>query len=122
MSTLFPGAHTPGQYWQRLLEGADLRSTATEAQMGVVPEAYLHPAKGETDRYYCLKGGFITDFSLEPTGFALPPAFVEQLDDLHRWSLHVAREALRDSGYLGNEAALARAGVVLGSCKRCTWK
>ncbi len=115
LSTLFPGSHTPRQYWQNLLDGADLRSTAGQAQMGVAPEAYHHPEKGRTDRYYCLRGGFITDFDLTPTGFDLAPGFVEQLDDLHQWSLHVAREALRDSGYLGNEAALARAGVVLGN-------
>ncbi len=115
ISTLFPGSRTPGEYWQNLINGKDLRSEAGMEQMGVPPLSYYDHRKGTTDRYYCLSGGYIRDFELEPTGFSLSPGFIQGLDDIFKWSLYTAREALLDAGYLGSREVLGNCGVVMGN-------
>ena len=62
LSCLFPDAQTPEQYWQNLLRKQDSTSLATEQQMGVDANVFYTNQKGITDKYYCLKGGYIKDF------------------------------------------------------------
>ncbi len=115
VSCLFPGAKTPDQFWQNLIEGKDTTSLATAEQMGVDTDVFYDPEKGKPDKYYCRQGGFIRDFEFDSTGFRIPPADLEDLDDLFKWSLHVSREALKDSGYLERESVLSNCGLVLGN-------
>jgi PfaB family protein len=115
VSCLFPGAKNSSEYWQNLLAGKNFKTAATRQQMGVDPKAYYSPTKGVADRYYCMQGGYIHDFEFDSTGYHLPPEYLEQLDDLFKWSLYVARDALTDSGYLGKREKLAQCGIILGN-------
>jgi PfaB family protein len=115
MSCLFPGAQTPDEFWQNLLEQKRSISELTPEQIGVDPQYFHNPEKGVPDRYYCLHGGFVRDFNFDPTGYNVPAEAIDGFDASFKWSLHVAREALRDSGYANNAEALARCGVIIGS-------
>ena len=115
MSCLFPGASTPEQYWQNLINRQNLTSLATAEQMGVDPNIFYSSHKGELDKYYCSKGGYVCDFQFDPTGYNLPPDMLQQLDHLYQWSLYTAKQALQDSGYLTDKDALANCGVILGN-------
>ena len=99
ISTLFPEAATPKEFWENLLAGKDSRFEATEEQLGIEPARFFDPQKGSVDRYYCLKGGYIRDFIPDPEDFAIDPEHLGQLDNVCRWTIHVARESLRDGGY-----------------------
>lgn len=114
LSCLFPGAHTPDEFWRNLLAETDSTSSATIADMGAPPETFFDPVKGQRDKFYALRGGFVRDFVFDSTGYQLPAAFLDGLDSLFHWPLYVAREALRDSGYL-DSAVCAQTGVVLGN-------
>ncbi|NQU65114.1 MAG: 3-hydroxyacyl-[acyl-carrier-protein] dehydratase FabA, partial [SAR324 cluster bacterium] len=76
---------------------------------------YYSPVKGEKDKYYSVRGGYIQDFSFDPTLFDLPAAELESLDNIYQWSLYVARESLKDAGYLQNSAACSGCGVIMGN-------
>lgn len=115
VSCLFPGAQTPDHYWQNLLEGKDTTSLVTAEHMGVDPDVFFSPKKGIHDAYYCKRGGFIRNFRFDPSGYRIPATDLDGLDDLFKWSLHVAKEALTDSGYVSCESALSRCGLVLGN-------
>ncbi|MBT4265574.1 MAG: polyketide synthase, partial [Deltaproteobacteria bacterium] len=115
MSCLFPGAETPGQFMTNLYENRDSTSLPTEKQMGADPAVYYSPVKGETDKYYSVRGGYIQDFSFNPSLFDLPASELENLDDIYQWSLYVAREALNDAGYLQDPASRSGCGVILGN-------
>ena len=114
ISCLFPGAHTPDDFWRNLLAETDSTSSATTADMGVPPETFFNPAKGQRDKFYAMRGGYVRDFVFDPSGYQLPAEFLRSLDSLFHWPLYVAREALRDSGYLNSEAG-PHTGVVLGN-------
>ncbi len=115
ISCLLPGASDVEAYWRNLMDGVNSKSTAGKKQMGVEPGDYYAPEKGVADKFYCMEGGYVDDFKFDPAGYALPEDKLTGLDDLHQWSLHVAREALRDSGYLGAADKLAGCGVILGN-------
>jgi PfaB family protein len=115
ISCLLPGANNCKQYWQNLLDGKNAKSTASFNELGVDPGAYWAEKKGTTDKSYCMEGGFVHDFQFDPGGYALSSDYLTSLDDLHKWVLHVSREALKDSGYEGKTEALKNCGVVLGN-------
>jgi PfaB family protein len=114
LSCLFPDAPTPDQFWENLISGKDSKSPATAQEMGADPALFYDPVRGRMDKSYYLQGGYIRNFKFDPQGYALPSEFLESLDDLFKWSLYVARQALVDSGQAQNQALLDRTGVILG--------
>ena len=115
LANLFPGSKEPGKFWNNLLAKVDSRTLATPYQMGDAPERFYQAGKGHDDKYYCQTGGYIHDFSMSADGFDLSEETLSGLDDVFKWSLYVAREALKDSGYHGRQDILARCGVLLGN-------
>lgn len=113
IANLFPGAKAPEEFWQNLLARKDCRSKATAQQMGVEPEKY-YGKKGDTDKYYCLHGGYVSDFHFDAKGYQLDADYLSQLDDLFHWTLYVARQALKDAGYWQSRD-LHNCGAILGN-------
>jgi 3-oxoacyl-(acyl-carrier-protein) synthase/3-hydroxymyristoyl/3-hydroxydecanoyl-(acyl carrier protein) dehydratase/1-acyl-sn-glycerol-3-phosphate acyltransferase len=66
------------------------------------------------DRTWCDRGGYVQGFEeiFDPTGFGLDAREVSSLDPLFQWTLHVAREALRDAQV---DPSRQRTGVMLGN-------
>lgn len=123
IANLFPGSKTPEEFWQQLLEKQDCRSKATAAEMGVDPAKYTGK-KGDTDKFYCVHGGYIRDFDFDASAFVstsngLTADYLNQLDDLNKWALYVTEQALKDAGYWGdspaNKRLLEKCGVILGN-------
>ncbi|MFE5812831.1 beta-ketoacyl synthase N-terminal-like domain-containing protein [Streptomyces sp. NPDC056479] len=112
LSCLFPGAETPAEFWHNLHSGADSRREGGEEVFGQTPEPRDMDPQHEI---YCRRGGFITDFAFDPDGYLLDAAHLAGLDRIFHWSLHVAREVLRDSGHEGRPEILARTGLILGN-------
>ncbi len=122
---LFPEADTPQAYWENLVANKDSRVAAQAEQMGRDPKDYFSPAKDTKDKYYCTTGGYINNFQFDPQGYALQAAQLNGLDNTFQWALHVAREALKDSGYSKSgysksgskehKDILSRCGVILGN-------
>ncbi len=115
ISCLLPGARDYREYWQNLIAGKDSKSMAGFDQMGVDPNEYYDPSKGVIDKFYCMQGGYVRDFNFNHSKYDLPEEQLEKLDDLFKWSLYIAREALADSGYLDNEGNRENCGVILGN-------
>ena len=113
IASLFPGAKTPDELWQKLLDAQDCRSEASPAQMGVDPKRYFGK-KGDDDKYYCLSGGYINNFEFNAEGFHVDANYLGAMDDLHQWVLHTGREALQNAGYWQHNA-LERCGVIMGN-------
>jgi len=97
------------------MEGKDLLGLANEEDFGANPDLFFHPNKGTVDKCYSTRGGYIRNFDFDPNGFRTPAEKLKKLDKLYQWSLYVAKEALRESGYLYHENALKKCGVILGN-------
>ncbi len=112
-SNVFPGSTTPDDFWQGLLNKQQGKSDVTCDDMQADPEAY-RGNEGDIDKFYCLKGGYIRDFSFESQGFLLPAEQLAALDDLFQLSLTVSRSALKHAGYWQGQP-LDDCGVLLGN-------
>ncbi|MER5791096.1 beta-ketoacyl synthase N-terminal-like domain-containing protein [Streptomyces sp. NPDC001980] len=111
ISCLFPGAETPDAFWRNLRDGVDSRTEGGPDVFGPAPDPRLaDPEHAIT----CVRGGFVTGFEFDPTGYRLRPEDLTRLDRVFHWSLHTAREALRDSGHADRPELLARTGLVVG--------
>ena len=96
------------------MQQKDLTGTASKDDFGAEPDLFFQSEKGVVDKCYSLRGGYIRDFKFDPSGYHLDPTFLQEQDKLYQWSLYVAKEGLRDAGYLGNDI-LERCGVILGN-------
>jgi len=114
-SNLFPGSSTTEEFWQNLMQEKDLTSLATKEDFGADPQQFFHPEKGAVDKCYSLRGGYIRDFKFDPNGYELPADLLATQDKLYQWSLYVAKEALKDSGYDNQKDILKKCGVILGN-------
>jgi PfaB family protein len=112
LSCLFPGAETPAEFWHNLHSGVDSRREGGEEVFGQTPEPRDLDPQHEI---YCRRGGFVTDFAFDPDGFLLDAGHLAGLDRIFHWSLHVAREALRDGNVAERPDILARTGLILGN-------
>ena len=115
MSCLFPEAKNTIEFWENLIQGKNSCNSATLSDLEVELEKYLSEKKGVPDKFYSTHGGYIKDFSMDSGGFSLPKDLIEKLGESFQWSLHVAREALLDGGYLKKKDILKNCGVVLGN-------
>ena len=115
ISCLFPDAKNPEEFWQNLSEEKDSTSSVSVADIGVDPAIFYDANKGKPEKIYFQKGGFIRDFKFDASEYNLPAEFLESLDNTFKWSLYAAKQAIANSGYLGNQSALAKCGVILGN-------
>ncbi|WP_017652341.1 polyketide synthase [Fortiea contorta] len=115
LSCLFPDANNPEQFWQNITAQKDSTSDVTTKDLGVDPTIYYDPNKGQPEKIYFLKGGYIRDFQFNSSEYNLPPALLDSLDDTFKWSLYAAKQAIENSGYWGNQNSLSKCGVILGN-------
>ncbi|MCG6201216.1 beta-ketoacyl synthase N-terminal-like domain-containing protein [Psychromonas antarctica] len=116
IANLFPGSSQPEQFWQQLLDKKDNREAISATELGVDPDKY-YGKKGDTDKFYCLSGGYIRNFEFNPASFAaqgLEADYLNRLDSLNQWSLYVTEQALKEGGYWGSEK-LNKCGLILGN-------
>ncbi|HBF45832.1 MAG TPA: hypothetical protein DDW91_04855, partial [Shewanella frigidimarina] len=58
LANQYPDADTPAKFWQNLLDKKDSRSQISASKLNASPSDYLG-VQGESDRFYCDKGGYI---------------------------------------------------------------
>ncbi len=112
---LLPGAHSPAQLWQALVEGRDLLSSVPDGYWRLDPRRVLGvsasapPENSVTDR-----GGYVRGFDsvFDPNGFAIGASRMQSFDPLVQWLAHTARAALKDAGLA---VAPRRTDVIVGN-------
>ncbi|NMH64589.1 beta-ketoacyl synthase N-terminal-like domain-containing protein [Shewanella salipaludis] len=114
LAAQYPDADTPQAFWQNLLDKKDSRSRIDAAKLKAEPEDY-QGVQGQSDRFYCDRGGYIRGFNFDASGYRLPAPAFDGLDESFLWALDCSRKALNDAGVSLDDAVLARTGVVMGT-------
>lgn len=116
---LLPGAFTPQQLWQNVLEGKNCLTSASAQQWGVDPQNLLLTSKtsANTEGVFTTQFGCIKGFSevFDSTGFALSSETILQRDQLTQWLLHVSRAALHNANYKQLPLKKIKGGAILGN-------
>ena len=106
MGCVLPGALSPDELWQAVLDQRDLLTAAPAGKWGVTP------AEQEAMGY---RGGFVTGFEsvFTPDAYDLGDIDPARLDPLFQWLLHAGREAWTDAG--APDVKRKKLGVVAGN-------
>ncbi|MFK5894810.1 MAG: beta-ketoacyl synthase N-terminal-like domain-containing protein [Pseudomonadota bacterium] len=117
MGCVFPGADSPQQYWDNLLNLKDSTTPLNKSDLGVDVDKYYDPVKGTIDKISYNKNGHVRDFKFQTSGYELPSDKLNSLDNLFKWSLHASSQALQDSGYRDGKKSFNRekCGLILGN-------
>ncbi len=113
---LLPGAASPEKLWDAVAEGRDLISSVPVGRWGMAPADVMCDGQADSDdRTWSDRGGYVEGFDalFDPEGFNLSADEIQSLDPVFTWTLHTAREALRDAGYADRDAT--RFGAVFGN-------
>ena len=113
---LLPGARSPEELWAAIAAGTDLIDSVPADRWGMAPHDVMCEGPNDSvDRTWSDRGGYVRGFDevFDPHGFDVPPEEILGLDPLFQWTLHTAREALRDAGRADTESS--GCGAVLGN-------
>jgi acyl transferase domain-containing protein len=101
----FPGANSPEQFWQLLIEGKDQISVVPENRWTSFPEENAHI------RY----GGFLSQVDqFDPAFFGISPREAELMDPQQRMLLEVTWEAMENAGLRMEELRGTDTSVFMG--------
>lgn len=122
---VLPGALSPTDLWERVVDGDDLITQVPADRWKMTPDDVLCDGADATpgssdDRTWSDRGGYVHEFEsvFDPAGFNISSDEIAGLDPVFQWTFHTAREALRDAGHdpLGSEGVdPSRFGAVFGN-------
>ncbi|HEY2759715.1 MAG TPA: type I polyketide synthase, partial [Pirellulales bacterium] len=96
MSCVFPGADSPQQFWQNIINKVDC---ITDAPADWDPNCFYDESGSIADRTYTTKGGFLGDLCrFNPAKYGVPPTNIDGAEPDQFIALRCAFEALADAG------------------------
>ena len=101
MSCLFPKARNLTEFWTNIVSRKDCISDIPETHWN--PEDYFSDDLKAPDKTYCKRGGFLPFVEFDPMKYGIGPKDLDVIDTAQLLGMKVAREALKDAGYLSEE-------------------
>ncbi|MFO6422185.1 beta-ketoacyl synthase N-terminal-like domain-containing protein [Motilimonas sp. KMU-193] len=111
---VFPNSQDSDGFWQNLIQQQDSRTEVKPARQTAEPQLFAGQ-KGQNDKHYCHRGGYINDFVFDSQGYQLSPEQLAGLDCHQHWILQVCKQALNDAGIKPDASLLQQTGLVLGA-------
>ncbi|MDN5421787.1 MAG: acyltransferase domain-containing protein [Chryseobacterium sp.] len=111
LSCVFPGAQDAHTFWQNIVNKVDSTQSAPADRIDPV---HFSDATSPVDRFYCQRGGFISDYEFDPTAFGILPLAVEGTEPDHLLTLDLVQKALEDAGVLQKGTSLEKTGIIIG--------
>ncbi|VAX08950.1 omega-3 polyunsaturated fatty acid synthase subunit, PfaA [hydrothermal vent metagenome] len=112
MASLFPESRNLHEFWENIMGKVDC-IIDVPADRWEINDLY-DPDPATPDKSYSKRGGFIPDIDFDPMEFGLPPNILEVTDSSQLLSLVVARDLLKDCGYVDGNFDRDHTGVILG--------
>ncbi len=113
MGCLFPGAASPEEFWQNIINRVSAIGEVPRERWDV--DIFYDPAHRSADKSMSKLGAFIKGFQKDPMKFHIPPVAADSIDRGQFAALEVARQALADAGLLERSFSRERTGVILGN-------
>lgn len=111
LSCVFPGAEDAHTFWQNIINKVDSTQLAPADRIDPV---HFSDATSPVDRFYCQRGGFISDYEFDPTAFGILPLAVEGTEPDHLLTLDLVQKALEDAGVFQKGTSLEKTGIIIG--------
>lgn len=112
MGGVFPGAHDVDVFWRNIISGKDQAREVPNGRWVIEPRR-AQAAEAQPDRVVSLRGCFVDDFRLDPTGLRIASDLLSLLDPVYHFALHAGRDAFRDARL--DDVDRTRVGVILAA-------
>jgi len=112
MASLFPESRNLQEFWENIVGKMDCVIDVPADRWEINDLYDADPSA--PDKTYSKRGGFIPDIDFDPMEFGLPPNILEVTDSSQLLSLVVARDLIKDCGYIDGEFDRKNTGVILG--------
>ena len=112
MACMFPQAPDLDSFWNNIVGKVSAVGEPVESWGA---ERYYHPESSSDEHIYTRTGGFLKDlYRFDPREFGIMPNTIDGQEPDHFLALKVARDALLDAGYLGDNIDHTNTGIILG--------
>ena len=109
---MFPQAPDLDSFWSNIVGKVSAVGEPVESWGA---ERYYDPESNSDERIYTRTGGFLKDlYRFDPREFGIMPNTIDGQEPDHFLALKVARDALQDAGYLGDDIDHTNTGIILG--------
>lgn len=111
LSCVFPGAQDASTFWQNIVNKVDSTQSVPADRIDPV---HFSDTTNPVDRFYCKRGGFISDYEFDPTAFGILPLAVEGTEPDHLLTLDLVQKVLEDAGVFKKQVSLEKTGIIIG--------
>lgn len=101
MACIYPGARNIEEFWGNILAGKDWVTEVPDERWNKA--LYYDPTVSDGSKSHSKWGGFIPKIDFDPVEFGIPPQSLAAIDPTQLLSLLVAKQALDNAGYGGQE-------------------
>ncbi|MHA1198773.1 MAG: beta-ketoacyl synthase N-terminal-like domain-containing protein [Candidatus Heimdallarchaeaceae archaeon] len=113
MGCILPDAGNISQFWNNIVQK---KYSITEISNDRWKTS-LHYEEDKTaeNKTYSKIGSFIKDYKFDSVKYRIPPKIAERMDDVQKWALDSARQALEDAGIQTNGKTRLPIAVIVGN-------
>ena len=113
LGAVMPDANDLKTFWHNIRTGKDsIREVPPDRWR---TEDFYHPDPKVPDKSYTKIGAWISSFEFDSLKYRIPPRVAQAMDNVQKWAVESARQALEDSGYDKKEFDRNRTAVVIGN-------
>ncbi len=113
MGCIFPDALNINQFWSNVTDKKYSITEIPESRWST--ELYFNEDKTAPNKSYSKIGSFITDYEFASIKYRIPPKIAERMDEVQKWAIDAAKQALDDAGIPTDGKSRLPVSVIVGN-------
>ena len=113
LGAVMPDANDFTSFWQNIRQGRNSIREVPPERWRI--EDHYDPDRSAPDKSYCKIGAFVSGFEFNPLGYRIPPRVAASMDEVQKWAVDAAHQALVHAGYEDKDFDRSRTAVVIGN-------
>lgn len=113
LGCIFPDAFNADQFWQNIISKKYSITEVPKTRWS--SELYFHEDKNVEDKTYSKIGSFIKDYKFNSVNYRIPPKIADKMDDVQKWAIDSAKQALEDAGIPTDGKARLPIAIIVGN-------
>ncbi len=96
LGCIFPDSSNINEYWENIIDKKYSITEVSDSRWN--KSIHYDDDKTARNKTYSKIGAFIKDYKFNPLNYRIPPKIADNMDDVQKWSLDAAKQALEDAG------------------------
>ena len=113
VGAIMPDANDAAAYWQNIVSGRYSIREVPARRWSI--DDYYDPDPRAPDKTHVKIGAFVDGFAFDELRYRIPPRVAASMDDVQKWAIEAARQALSNAGYDRKPFDRERTAVIVGN-------